>query len=556
MVAASRCLASVALFATVEGARVGRKRSTIQAEAPNTKFIAGVPVINYHAAYGGEASMSSLEESREQDWIVVMEPGSTDEQVASLCWNNEKGCKMVGHPGKQGVPFVDLRGTEKDLERVLERAQGKVKFVEPDQTMYMIPELEANPASASWGLNRVGANGRSGNQGANTHIYILDTGVRTTHQDFGSRGTPAADYTTGSPKECNGDLECAADRQGHGTHCAGSAGGATFGVATQSNIYGVKVLGDNGSGGFAAIVGAIDYLASSGARPTVGSMSLGGQCPFGWCGLMGSVKTAVDTAVDAGVTIVVAGGNSNSDACGFVPAFVPSAITVGSTDSTDARSFFSNYGRCTNIWAPGSDITSASHQSDSGSATFSGTSMACPHVAGGAALMLESNPDFNAPQVLEKLLAKAATNFITDLKSGDTNKLLYVAADAPPPPGSVGSLVESEAAVDEELRGGCTNGGDRTVIRNRFNSLVGDVRGCVIGCIGRGDSCSVSCVQNFGFTNGCARCVAGLGSCAKSNCWWSCLSPSSDKCTKCTVDYCYGDLVRCSGLPQSELPRP
>merc|ERR1719215_1141584 len=166
-------------------------------------------------------------------------------------------------------------------------------------------------------------------------------------------------------------------------------------------------------------------------------MSLGGQCPFGWCGLMGSVKTAVDTAVDAGVTIVVAGGNSNSDACGFVPAFVPSAITVGSTDSTDARSSFSNYGRCTNFWAPGSAITSASHQSDTGSATFSGTSMACPHVAGGAALMLENNPDFKAPQVLEKLLAKAATNYITDLKSGDTNKLLYVASDAPPPPGSV-----------------------------------------------------------------------------------------------------------------------
>merc|ERR1719491_1493512 len=301
----------------------------------------------------------------------------------------------------------------------------------------MIPEMDANPDSSSWGLNRVGANGRSANQGENTHIYVLDTGVRTTHQDFGSRASPAVDFANGAPQECNGDLECAADRQGHGTHCAGSAGGTSFGVAPKANVYGIKVLGDDGSGGFAAIVGAIHYLASSGARPTIGSMSLGGKCPMGWCGLMGSVKSAVDTAVDAGVTIVVAGGNSNSDACGFVPAFVPSAITVGSTDSTDARSSFSNYGRCTNFWAPGSAITSASHQSDTGSATFSGTSMACPHVAGGAALMLENNPDLKAPQVLEKLLAKAATNYITDLKSGDTNKLLYVASDAPPPPGSV-----------------------------------------------------------------------------------------------------------------------
>jgi len=296
-------------------------------------------------------------------------------------------------------------------------------------------------------LNRVGANGRSGPKGQNTHIYILDTGVRTTHQDFGTRAAPGVDFTqdqAGTPVVCNGDLGCAADRQGHGTHCAGSAAGTNYGVATQANVYGMKVLGDSGAGGFAAIVGAIDYMASSDKRPAVGSMSLGGSCPAGFCGLFGAVATAVDTAVASGVTVVVAGGNSNSDACGFVPAFVPSAITVGSTDSTDARSSFSNYGKCTNIWAPGSAITSASHEDDTGAKTFSGTSMACPHVAGAAAMLLQEFPEFKSEEVLEKLLARSAKNYVTDLKFDDVNALLYVAADAPPPAGDVPAPPEPE----------------------------------------------------------------------------------------------------------------
>merc|ERR1719330_569298 len=301
----------------------------------------------------------------------------------------------------------------------------------------MIPEIEAEPTSGSWGLDRVGARGRGNNLGAGTHIFILDTGVRTTHQDFGDRGVPLVDYSWGYASECNGDLTCAADNQGHGTHCAGTAAGATYGVASEANVYGVKVLGDSGAGSLFAIIGSIDYLATRPERPAVGSMSLGGQCPLGWCGLYFSIRNAVDAAVDSGVTIVVAGGNSNSDACGFMPAFVPSAITVGSTDSTDTRSYFSNYGECTNIWAPGSDITSATHEDDSGSKTFSGTSMACPHVAGGAAIVLERNPQFKSPQVLEQLHSWAATNYITDLKSDDINKLLYLAADAPPPKGPV-----------------------------------------------------------------------------------------------------------------------
>merc|ERR1719517_197366 len=156
-------------------------------------------------------------------------------------------------------------------------------------------------------------------------------------------------------------------------------------------------------------------------------MSLGGS------GTQQAMADAVDSAVNSGVVVVVAGGNSNSDACRFSPAFVPSAITVGSTTSADARSYFSNYGSCTNIWAPGSDVVSASHTSDDGSKSLSGTSMACPHVSGGAALVLDADPTKKSAAVLSELLDNAVLNALTDLKSGDTNALLYVGeVDLPP----------------------------------------------------------------------------------------------------------------------------
>merc|ERR1712060_167793 len=184
---------------------------------------------------------------------------------------------------------------------------------------------------------------------------------------------------------------------GHGTHCAGSAAGESYGVAVGAKIRSVKVLSDQGSGSWSWSYYALDWLATNPTRPAIASMSLGGS------GTQQAMRDAVDAATNAGVSVIVAGGNSNSDACRFSPAFVPSAITVGSTDSLDRRSSFSNYGSCTNIWAPGSSILSAGHRSDTGTATFSGTSMACPHVAGGAALVLERNPGFNYAKVLETL---------------------------------------------------------------------------------------------------------------------------------------------------------
>jgi len=311
-----------------------------------------------------------------------------------------------------------MRGTEEDLAAVVRSAPG-AKFIEPDTTVEMIPEISAAPEASTWGLRRVRADQKS-RSGGSTTIFVLDTGVRATHQDFTGRVVPTLDMTTGSVVECNGDLSCAADRQGHGTHCAGTAAGAQYGVATEASIRSVKVLSDRGSGSWSWSYSALDWMAASSIRPAVASMSLGGF------GTQSAMRIAVDTAVEAGVTVVVAGGNSNSDACRFSPAFVPSAITVGSTTSTDARSSFSNYGSCTNIWAPGSSVVSASHRDDTSTRSLSGTSMACPHVSGAAALVLEANPSFLSSKVLANLQNIAFDGELTGLKANDLNKLLNV----------------------------------------------------------------------------------------------------------------------------------
>jgi len=408
-------------------------------------------VLNYHTAYEGVPSLAEGE--REGEWVVMVKEGTTDAQIQQLCKVARNGCKLAGHQG--GVPFVEFSGTESDLDAVISSAQGAVKYVEPDMTVHMIPEIEStNVEAATWGLNRIAADQRARSGGSAT-VFVLDTGVRITHQEFGGRASPALDMTIGDPVECGSDLSCAGDKQGHGTHCAGSAAGESFGVAPGATVKGVKVLSDAGSGSWSWSYYALDWLANNPTRPAIASMSLGGS------GTQQAMADAVSGAVNAGVVVVVAGGNSNGDSCRFSPAFVPSAITVGSTTSVDRRSSFSNYGSCTNIWAPGSDVLSASHRSDTGSATFSGTSMACPHVSGAAAIILEANPSMKASAVLAEMLDNAVLNALTDLKSGDTNALLYVGAGGPPPtPEPVPTPAPPPSVCDEATSTGPDSDGD------------------------------------------------------------------------------------------------
>jgi len=573
MVALSRCLGSAALLATcIEGARIARKRAE-EGDKPETKFIAGVPVLNYQTAYEGQEVL--VEGETEGDWVVMVNFGVTDQQIERICKKaTPHGCKFNGHPSKGGVPFLEMRGTEKDLENIIQGAPGVVKFIEPDSTVSMIPEIQAEPEAATWGLNRIGADARSRSGGKAT-VFVLDTGVRHTHQDFGGRASSSLDMTVGSPKECNGDLSCAGDMQGHGTHCAGTAAGEKYGVAPGAAIRSVKVLSDQGSGSWSWSYYALDWLASNPTRPAIASMSLGGS------GTQQAMADAVNAAVNSGVVVVVAGGNSNSDACRFSPAFVPAAITIGSTDSRDRRSSFSNYGSCTDMWAPGSGVTSAGHRSDTASATFSGTSMACPHVSGGAALILDADPNQAPAKVLDQLLAGAAKGFITDLKSGDTNALLFVGEGGPPPappappaecPFYCGMrLCLLDACVDNcdfckdvalaesnVANSGCKSQSDQELIRRQRSTLSDEVTNIVIGCIGRDQSCINSQIQAKGFSTSCSSCVGNMGTCAKDNCKFTCTwnGFKSQTCKDCTVQYCFDGLVSCSGLPREQLPEP
>merc|ERR1719422_2764876 len=306
------------------------------------------------------------------------------------------------------------------------KLNGIIEAVENDG-IFMDDEIsESKVTAASWGVERVGA-GSGGRTGEGVNIYVLDAGVRVSHQDFGGRAIPTLSAETLPPVECNGDPTCAVDDRGHGSHCAGSAGGTTFGVAPSATIRAM----DRGSS-FADAFASMDWVATKAILPAVLTMSFGSE------GKSAGSEAAVDAVVNQGVTVTVAAGNNNGDACSFTFAYVPSAISVGSSTSLDGRSSFSNYGSCITIFAPGSNIVSASYTSDTGSSTKSGTSMAAPHVAGGAAVILASEPSLSPAKVKERLLEMAEVDALTGV-NGSPNLLLnvrepYTGPPAPPPP--------------------------------------------------------------------------------------------------------------------------
>lgn len=331
---------------------------------------------------------------------------------------------VVSFPGKgQAAARTELQALSSIIE-----------LCEDDQEIDVAP-LSAVSASAtqtpvtSWGLDRgdqraLPLNGSYSytTDGAGVDVYVVDTGVLTTHNQFTGRTRSGFDATgANSTVDCNG----------HGTHVAGTVAGATFGIAPAATVIPVRVLSCDGSGTLSGVIAGIDWaIADHTTTPAVLNMSLGG-------GLSGLLDSAVQRAVEDGITVVVAAGNSGADACGFSPAAAPNAITVGSTTTSDTRSSFSNFGDCVDIFAPGSGITSAWHTSTSAAQTISGTSMAAPHVAGAAARLLSANPTFTPAQVATVLKTTATSNVVIDARS-QSNLLLFAdpgATTVAPPAG-------------------------------------------------------------------------------------------------------------------------
>jgi aqualysin 1 len=320
------------------------------------------------------------------------------------------GSALEGYAGK--IPPGQLAKVKND---------PRVDYVEPDGVAHTF----TTQSGATWGLDRIDQRTRllSGTYtytqtGAGVTAYVIDTGIRTTHSEFGGRASLGAEFVD--------DSTTADDCDGHGTHVAGTIGGTTYGVAKDVNLVAVRVLDCTGSGAWSWVLSGINWVTQQHAAgtPAVANMSLGG-------GAIQSVDDAVTASIADGVTYSVSAGNSNASACNYSPARTPTALTIGATTSTDARASYSNYGSCVDWFAPGSSITSANM--NGGSLTLSGTSMSSPHNTGAAALYLQGNPTAT-PATVRSNLASALTTGVVTGSNSTANHLLYVGPAGVPSP--------------------------------------------------------------------------------------------------------------------------
>jgi subtilisin family serine protease len=355
-------------------------------------------------------------------YVVVLKeaPPSPDATVSSTVHS-----LTARHGGEAGAVWRHaLRGfaltADKETAAAIAR-DPRVAYVQQDTVMRVAATQTPTP---SWGLDRIDQRNRPldnsytyDTTASNVTAYVLDTGIRTTHTDFGGRAVFGVNTIgDGVDTDCNG----------HGTHVAGTVGGASHGVAKGVRLVSVKVLDCFGFGSVVSVISGVDWVAQHAVKPAVANMSLES-------GANEAIDDAVAGAINSGVTFAVASGNGSRDACGVSPARATAAITVNASDITDTEWSDSNYGVCTDLYAPGVGITSTWHTSDNATNTISGTSMASPHVTGAAALYLSANPEALPAEVSGAITVSATPNVIAGASPGSPNRILFSTNTIPPP---------------------------------------------------------------------------------------------------------------------------
>jgi len=343
------------------------------------------------------------------EYVVVFDRDHPASEVAARLADEHSA--VLRRTWRHAINGALFSGMTEGRARTLARRPG-VRWVEQNEVV-TLDGAQVDPPS--WGLDRVDQRNLPLDElsvydfdGTGVHVYVIDTGIRVTHLELGGRASVAFDLFGGDGIDCHG----------HGTHVAGTVGSASYGIAKGVSLHGVRVLDCGGAGTYAGVIEGVDWVTANHQSPAVANMSLGGFA-------FASLDAAVSDSVAAGVFYSVAAGNESTDACTRSPARVADAFTVGSTTITDARSSFSNFGTCVDVFAPGSSITSTWHASDTATLTISGTSMAAPHVAGAAALILDEYPSLSPSQVSDLLTERATCGVVSNPGSGSPNLLLY-----------------------------------------------------------------------------------------------------------------------------------
>lgn len=354
------------------------------------------------------------------EYIVALTEASTSDSGGVTAKATDLGTRYGGNVERtyeHALTGFSMSMSE-DAAREL-AADPSVRYVEQNQRAHAFGTQDNPP---SWGLDRMDQRDLPlnesytyPNEAQGVTAYVIDTGVRTSHSTFEGRASSGYDFVDGdgTANDCNG----------HGTHVSGTIAGAEYGVAKRANIVGVRVLNCQGSGSYAGVIDGIDWVTQNASGPSVANMSLGG-------GASTAVDDAVRNSIASGITYGLAAGNSGADACNTSPARVGEGITVGATNRQDGQASYSNYGNCLDIYAPGTDITSAWIGSDSDTNTISGTSMATPHVVGAAALVLGNNASAAPQQVRATLVNNASSEKVSGIGVGSPNRLLHVGEES------------------------------------------------------------------------------------------------------------------------------